>query len=145
MTAVISGASVGQPTPPPSASPPMLELRLASATPAPGFTVRQSRASGDQPGVLYLASDNGVSHGDLVRARTRPASDGIVAEIVLSDGAAARLRGITASNVGKYMAVLAHGRFAGSATIMGSIPRDNAVSSLAAIRGVTVTTAPHGL
>jgi preprotein translocase subunit SecD len=128
LTAVISVAGIAQPAPPTPASPPILELRLASATPAPGFSVRRDQESGDQPTVLYLASDNVVSDADLVRARARPAPDGIVVEIQLSDVAAARLREIAANNIGKYMAVFGQGRLAGSATIMAPIPRGNRVT-----------------
>lgn len=128
LTAVISCAGISQPAPSGPVSPPILEVRLASDKPAPGFSVRQDQESSDQPSVLFLASDNVVSDADIVRARTRPAPDGIVVRIQLSDAAAARLREITASNIGKYMAIVGHGRFAGAATIMASIPRGNSVT-----------------
>ena len=81
-----------------------------------------------QPGVLYLDSAIVVSDADLVRARARPTPDRLVVDVELSDAAAARLRETSGNSVGKYMAVLAHGRFAGAATIMGSIPRGNSMT-----------------
>jgi preprotein translocase subunit SecD len=90
--------------------------------------VRHEQSTSDQPKVLFLASGNIVSDMDLVRARTRPAPDGIVVEIVLSDAAAARLRQVTANNIGKYLTIFSYGRFAGSATIMGAVPRGNKVT-----------------
>lgn len=125
MTTHAAGA---QPTSSKAAPPPIIELRLASSSRASGFTLRRELPSGDQPRVLFLAAGTVVADADLVRARTRPAPDGIVVEIVLSDAGATRLREATARNIGKYMAILAHGRFAGSAIIMASIPRGNRVS-----------------
>ena len=128
LTAVISCAGIGQPAPPGPVPPPILELRLASDKQAPGFSVRRELASGDQPSVFFLASDNVVSDADIVRARTRPAPDGIEVEVQLSDAAAARLRETTANNIGKYLAVLANGRLTAPATIMGSVPTRNTVT-----------------
>jgi preprotein translocase subunit SecD len=107
------------------ALPPILELRLASATPAPGFTTRHESPGGDQPKVLFLAPRSLVSDTDLVRARTSPAAEGIVVEIAVSDAAAARLREATGNNIGKYVATFARGRFGGAAVIMNAIPRGN--------------------
>src|SRR5215207_10725013 len=113
LTAMISCAGLGQPTPAGPVPPPILELRLASDKLAPGFSVRRDQESGDQPSVLFLAADDLVSDADLVRVCAKSATDGLVVRIQLSDAAAARLREASASNIGKYMAVFAHGRFTG--------------------------------
>jgi preprotein translocase subunit SecD len=128
LTVAISCAGIAQANPPGPVSPPILELRLASDKPAPGFSAQRNFESRDQPAVLYLDSTVVVSDADLVRARTRSAPDGLVMELTLSDAAAARLRETTANSIGKYMAVLAHGTFAGAATIMTSIPTRTSVN-----------------
>jgi preprotein translocase subunit SecD len=121
--AALSCAAVAQPVRAQGASPPLLEFRLAAATPGAGLTDRHEWHSGGQAGVLFVAPTGVVSDTDVVRARTSPAPDGIIVEIVLSESAAARLREATANNVGKRIAIFARGRFAGAPVVATSIPK----------------------
>jgi hypothetical protein len=121
-------SAVAQTNGAPSASPPIIDLRLASANPMSGFSAMQGIGGIDELSVVYLAPAAVVSDEDVMKARTRPATDGLVLEILLSNEAAARLRQTTATNIRLYLAVLANGRLAGTAIIMESIPKGNRVT-----------------
>lgn len=125
LTAVISCAGLAQANAPRPASTPVLAVRLASDKPAPGFSERRDVKGGDQPSVLFLSSKSVISDVDMLHARATAARNGLVVEIMLSNSAALHVRETTASNIGKYMAILADGRLAGSATIMSPVPRTN--------------------
>lgn len=107
---------------------PIVELRLAREREAPGFTIRQQVLEDGRPRELFLAGEVAPGEADITRARTRPAPDGLVLEVVLTDAAAARLRMLTGNNIGKYMAVSADGQPAGAATILQAIPGGNRMS-----------------
>ena len=116
-------SAAGQRSPPEPVSPQVLDVRLASDKAAPGFQVRQHFSVDGQSREFFLESKSVLSDQDITRARTKPTADGMVVEVLLTAAAAARLRETTANNIGKYMAVLAHGRLASAATIQSTIPR----------------------
>lgn len=128
LAVVVSATSIGQTSSPQSSASPILELRLADTMSGPGFSVRRELEGVGRPNVFYLASEGVVGDADIAHARTRQTADGIAVEIRLSESAAARLRETTASNIGKYLAVIVRGRLMEPAPIVGAVPRGNALT-----------------
>ena len=111
--AAASGCAAGsriESTPP---APPIIDVRLASEQPAPGFAERRELDVADGPRAIYLASVSVITDADVTRARTRPQPSGLVLEITLADSTARRVHEVTANNIGKHMAVLLNGRMNG--------------------------------
>jgi len=128
LTVLMNCAAPGKTSTLETSAPPILQIRLASDTPTPGFDVRDQFNVDGRPVQVFLTKTNVVSDPDIIRARTRPGPDGIIVQIVLTDEGADRLRAATAANIGKLMAVIAHGRLAAAATIVQSIATGNSVS-----------------
>lgn len=125
LAAAFSSSALSQGSAAPSARPPVLEVRLASSSPVLGYQLMPTASGAFVDSVVYLAPASVISDVDVARARTKPAADGLVVEILLSDVAATRLRETTGNSIGQHLAVLANGELAAKSIIMSAIPRGN--------------------
>jgi len=85
---------------------PLIQLRLARKTPAPGFVVTKSIADS----TLYVASRLILEDAGIQQARTAATTDGVVLTIRLTRAAATRLNESTKGHIGWRLAIFASGQ-----------------------------------
>jgi len=97
----------------PSAHPPLIQLRLARETPAPGFALTKSLADS----TLYVASRVILEDAGIQQARTSPTTDGVVLTIHVTPQAATRLTESFKGHIGWRLAILVNGQLNGAGVI----------------------------
>jgi preprotein translocase subunit SecD len=93
------------------------EIRVAEADPRPGLQAVQDAAAS----AVYVEPRVVVANGDITRTRVVAVGDGFGVEIAFTADGAARMRAVTAGNVGRLLAVVVDGRVLASPRITSAI------------------------
>ena len=96
------------------------EVRVAEPEAGPGLRAAADAAAGRR---IYLDSQVVLSNGDISSARAVPAGEGFGVEVAFTKTGAAKIRAVTATNVGRLLAVVVDGTVIASPRITSPVDR----------------------
>lgn len=97
---------------------PVIQIRTARLSAAPGHVRMQSAANG---AIVYVSQRSIVDDEHIVRAQAYRRSGNLAIEVFFTPDGAARLREATRASVGEHMAVLIAGQLTTAAPVMNPL------------------------